>query len=136
MTTAAAMTCETINATLLAVSESISSGGTSDTTVSAIVVNANVAVDATTPATAPTRQRRRGGASVRVQCDAPTARHTDWRQCLALYDQLLAQTPTPVVALNRAVALAEVQGPAAALAAIEHLDLDSHHLYHATRSWL
>ena len=54
-----------------------------------------------------------------VHSDAPSAADTDWRQILALYDQLLALTPTPVVALNRAVALAEVDGPAAALAAVD-----------------
>src|SRR5205814_4660085 len=58
-----------------------------------------------------------------VHADAATAADTDWRQILALYDQLMAQAPTPVVALNRAVALAEVEGPGAALAAIEGLDL-------------
>ncbi len=69
-----------------------------------------------------------------VHSDAPIAAATDWRQILRLYDQLLAQSPTPVVALNRAVALAEVQGPGAALAAIESLDLAEYHLYHAARA--
>ncbi|HEV8627665.1 MAG TPA: RNA polymerase sigma factor [Acidimicrobiia bacterium] len=70
-----------------------------------------------------------------VHSDAPTAAHTDWGQILALYDQLLAVAPTPVVALNRAVALAEVKGPQAALAAVDDLDaLDGYHLYHATRA--
>src|SRR5690606_14935608 len=50
-----------------------------------------------------------------VHSDAPAAADTDWRQILALYDQLMAIAPTPVVALNRAVALAEVAGPQAAL---------------------
>ncbi len=59
---------------------------------------------------------------------------TDWRQVLALYDQLLRHTPTPVVALNRAVAVAEVHGPALALAAIEDLDLPGYHLLPATRA--
>ena len=58
-----------------------------------------------------------------VHSDAPTAAGTDWGQILALYDQLLAVAPTPVVALNRAVALAEVKGPGAALAAVDDLDL-------------
>jgi RNA polymerase sigma-70 factor (ECF subfamily) len=71
-----------------------------------------------------------------VHSDAPTAADTDWRQVLALYDQLYACKPTPVVALNRAVALAEVEGPAAALLAIEALDLDGYHLFHATRAEL
>jgi RNA polymerase sigma-70 factor (ECF subfamily) len=69
-----------------------------------------------------------------VHSDAPTAADTDWGQILALYDQLLVVTPTPVVALNRAVALAEVDGPAAGLAAVEGLDLGGYHLFHATRA--
>lgn len=69
-----------------------------------------------------------------VHSDAPTAAATDWRQVLALYDLLLALTPTPVVALNRAVAVAEVSGPAAALALVDALDLDSFHLLHAIRA--
>jgi len=69
-----------------------------------------------------------------VHSDAPTAARTDWRQILALYDQLLACAPTPVIALNRAVALAEVRGPDAGLAAIEKLDLDTYYLFHATRA--
>ena len=69
-----------------------------------------------------------------VHSDAATSAETDWRQILALYDALLEQTPTPVVALNRAVALAEVQGPAAALAVIDGLDLGGYHLFHATRA--
>ena len=68
-----------------------------------------------------------------VHSDARDASRTDWRQILALYDQLTAIAPTPVVALNRAVALAEVAGPATALDAIESLPLDTYHLYHATR---
>jgi RNA polymerase sigma-70 factor (ECF subfamily) len=69
-----------------------------------------------------------------VHSDAATAADTDWEQVLALYDQLLAFAPTPVVALNRAVAVAEVHGPAMALAAIDDLALDEYHLYHATRA--
>jgi RNA polymerase sigma-70 factor (ECF subfamily) len=69
-----------------------------------------------------------------VHSDAATADETDWRQIVQLYDQLLACSPTPVVALNRAVALAEVDGPAAALAAVDALDLDTYHLFHATRA--
>jgi RNA polymerase sigma-70 factor, ECF subfamily len=69
-----------------------------------------------------------------VHADAPAARDTDWRQILQLYDQLLAIAPTPVAALNRAVALAEVAGPAAGLAAIEPLELDGYYLYHAIRA--
>jgi RNA polymerase sigma-70 factor (ECF subfamily) len=69
-----------------------------------------------------------------VHSDAATAAETDWGQILTLYDQLTAMAPTPVVALNRAVALAEVEGPQAALAAIQRLDLDGYHLYHAIRA--
>src|ERR1700761_2101517 len=72
-----------------------------------------------------------------VHTDAPTAAGTDWRQILVLYDQLLTITPTPVVALNRCVALAEVEGPAAALRQLDALDpgdLDAYHLFHAARA--
>jgi RNA polymerase sigma-70 factor, ECF subfamily len=69
-----------------------------------------------------------------VHSDAPTAADTDWRQILALYDQLLAMTPSPVVALNRAIALAEVDGPDAALAIVDGLDLGGYHVFHATRA--
>jgi RNA polymerase sigma-70 factor (ECF subfamily) len=69
-----------------------------------------------------------------VHSDAATARDTDWAQILQLYDQLLGAAPGPVVALNRAVALAEVHGPAAALAAIEGLPLDNYYLFHAVRA--
>jgi len=71
-----------------------------------------------------------------VHSDAPTAAATDWRQILALYDQLLAIAASPVVALNRAVALAELEGAAPALAAVDALDLESYHLYHSTRAEL
>jgi RNA polymerase sigma-70 factor (ECF subfamily) len=69
-----------------------------------------------------------------VHSDAPTATQTDWRQIVALYDQLLAIEPTPVVALHRAVAVAEVDGPGAALALVDALDLDRYHLFHAVRA--
>jgi RNA polymerase sigma-70 factor (ECF subfamily) len=69
-----------------------------------------------------------------VHSDAPAAARTDWRQILALYDQLAAIAATPVVGLNRAIALAEVAGPAAALAAVDELPLAGYHLYHATRA--
>ena len=59
---------------------------------------------------------------------------TDWRQVVQLYDQLLALTPTPVVALNRAVAVAEVDGPAAGLREVDRLDLPDYHLFHAIRA--
>ncbi len=69
-----------------------------------------------------------------VHSDAPTPEQTDWGQILALYDQLLALAPTPVVALNRCVAVAEVHGPATALAAVDQLDLGDYHLLHSTRA--
>lgn len=69
-----------------------------------------------------------------VHSDAPVAAATDWSQILRLYDQLLALGPNPVVALHRAVAVAEVEGPAAALALVDGLALDRHHLFHAIRA--
>jgi RNA polymerase sigma-70 factor (ECF subfamily) len=71
-----------------------------------------------------------------VHTDAATPADTDWSQILRLYDQLLAFTPTPIVALNRAVALAEVAGPAPALAVVDNLDLPGYHLFHSTRAAL
>jgi RNA polymerase sigma-70 factor (ECF subfamily) len=74
-----------------------------------------------------------------VHSDAPTAASTDWRQILQLYDHLLALAPGPIVALNRAVAVAELEGPADALQLIDSLDADRHHLdryhlFHAIRA--
>jgi RNA polymerase sigma-70 factor, ECF subfamily len=69
-----------------------------------------------------------------VHADAPTVEETDWSQIVALYDQLLALAPTPVVALNRAIAIGEVQGPAPALALVNVLELDDYHPFHATRA--
>jgi RNA polymerase sigma-70 factor (ECF subfamily) len=71
-----------------------------------------------------------------VHSDAPTADRTDWRQIVDLYDQLLTISPGPVVALNRAVAVAEVDGPAEALAIVDRLsrDLDRSHRFHAIRA--
>jgi len=69
-----------------------------------------------------------------VHSDAATAADTDWAQVVQLYDHLLAVSPTPVVALNRAVAVAEVEGPGPALAALDQLDLAGYHLFHATRA--
>jgi RNA polymerase sigma-70 factor (ECF subfamily) len=69
-----------------------------------------------------------------VHSDAPTAAATDWRQIVTLYDQLLALAPSLVGALNRAVALAEVEGPEAALALVDGLDLAGYHLFHAIRA--
>ncbi len=71
-----------------------------------------------------------------VHSDAATAAETDWRQVLALYDQLWALTPTPVVALNRAVAVAEVHGPEPALALVDALDASRYHRVHAVRAEL
>ena len=68
-----------------------------------------------------------------VHSDAASAADTDWRQILALYDRLIALTSTPVVAMNRAVAVAEVDGPAAALALLERLEgLEDYQPFHAT----
>ena len=69
-----------------------------------------------------------------VHADAPTLEETDWSQVVALYDQLLVVAPTPVVALNRAIAIGEVQGPATALALVDELDLNTYHPFHATRA--
>jgi RNA polymerase sigma-70 factor, ECF subfamily len=69
-----------------------------------------------------------------VHSDAPTAALTDWWEIVQLYDQLMAIAPSPVVALNRAVAVAEVDGPAAALALVDELDLVGLHLFHAIRA--
>jgi RNA polymerase sigma-70 factor (ECF subfamily) len=69
-----------------------------------------------------------------VHSDAATADATDWVQILTLYDQLMAVAPTPVVALNRAVAVAEADGPAAALAIVDDLDLGRYYLFHAIRA--
>jgi RNA polymerase sigma-70 factor (ECF subfamily) len=69
-----------------------------------------------------------------VHSDAVTAAATDWHQILRLYDQLMAVAPTEVVALNRAVALAEVDGPAAGLTEVDRLDLGGYHLFHAVRA--
>jgi len=69
-----------------------------------------------------------------VHTDAASAEGTDWAQIIALYDQLLAWTPTPVVALNRAVAIAQLDGPRAGLAAMDGLQLDEYYAYHAARA--
>jgi RNA polymerase sigma-70 factor (ECF subfamily) len=69
-----------------------------------------------------------------VHCDAATAEETDWRQIVALYDQLLAIAPSPVISLNRAVAVGELVGPGPALVLVDGLDLDSYHLFHAVRA--
>ncbi|WP_343063958.1 RNA polymerase sigma factor [Haloechinothrix aidingensis] len=69
-----------------------------------------------------------------VHSDAASIASTDWRQIVQLYDQLLALAPNPVVALHRAVAVAEFEGPEAALALVDDLDLDRYYLLHATRA--
>ena len=69
-----------------------------------------------------------------VHSDAADIGQTDWRQILELYDQLMALAPSPVAALNRAVALAEVDGAQQALAAVDRLDLSDYYLFHALRA--
>jgi RNA polymerase sigma-70 factor (ECF subfamily) len=69
-----------------------------------------------------------------VHSDAASAADTDWSQILQLYDHLMTLAPSPVVALNRAVALAEVQGPRAALTIVDALGLDRYYLFHAIRA--
>ena len=69
-----------------------------------------------------------------VHSDAVTADATDWGQIRQLYDQLMAVAPSPVVALNRAVAVAETEGPRPALDLVDALDLDSYHVFHAVRA--
>ena len=77
-------------------------------------------------------------AIVAVHAAAPSYAETDWPQIVALYDRLMGMQPTPVVALNRALALAELAGPAAALAELDPLEerLESYHLFHAARGEL
>ena len=69
-----------------------------------------------------------------VHADMASIEATDWSQILALYDQLMAIAPTPVVALNRAIAIGEVRGPLAALALLDRLDLENYHPFHAARA--
>ena len=69
-----------------------------------------------------------------VHADAARAEDTDWRQIMQLYDLHLSIAPSPIVALHRAVAVGEVDGPAAALAIVDGLALESHHMYHAIRA--
>ena len=73
-----------------------------------------------------------------VHADAPTADETDWAQIVALYDQLVHLRPTPIIALNRAIAIAELNGPEAGLAAVDETGaaLDDYHLFHAARAEL
>ena len=69
-----------------------------------------------------------------VHSDAQRAEDTDWRQIATLYDHLLSVTPTPVVALNRAIAIAELGQVSEALALVDALPLSTYHLFHATRA--
>jgi RNA polymerase sigma-70 factor (ECF subfamily) len=71
-----------------------------------------------------------------VHTSARDVRATDWSQIVALYDQLVRLDPSPVIALNRAIALAELDGPEVALAAVDRLErgLSGYHAYHATRA--
>jgi RNA polymerase sigma-70 factor, ECF subfamily len=69
-----------------------------------------------------------------VHGDAPSGEETDWGQIVRLYDQLMRVAPTPVAALNRAVAVAERDGPGAGLALVDGLDLHGYHAYHAVRA--
>ena len=69
-----------------------------------------------------------------MHSDAPAAADTDWRQIVRLYDQLGTVAPSPVVALNRAVAVAETEGADTALALVEELELDHYHAFHAVRA--
>jgi RNA polymerase sigma-70 factor, ECF subfamily len=69
-----------------------------------------------------------------VHTDAPTTADTDWSQVVALYDQLTRLDPSPIVELNRAVAIAELDGPDVALALVDRLPLTGYHAWHATRA--
>lgn len=69
-----------------------------------------------------------------VHADAQTFQETDWGQIVSLYDRLLAVTPTPVVELNRAIAVGEVEGPSVALALVDGLDLENYYAFHAARA--
>jgi len=71
-----------------------------------------------------------------VHTDARAFRDTDWSQVVALYDQLVRLDPSPIVRLNRAIAVAELDGPEVALAQVDHLPLDGYHAFHATRAEL
>ena len=69
-----------------------------------------------------------------VHSDAASVETTDWRQIRQLYDQLMSIAPSPVTALNRAVAIAEIEGPQAALILVDRLNLDEYYLFHAIRA--
>ncbi len=72
-----------------------------------------------------------------MHAHAPSAERVDWTAIVSLYDQLCAIAPSPVAALNRAVAIAYAQGPQAGAAALDALpaeELDTYHLYHVARA--
>ncbi len=69
-----------------------------------------------------------------VHTDAPSVSDTDWSQVVALYDQLTRLDPSPIVALNRAVAVAELDGPGVALALVDRVPLEGYHAWHVTRA--
>ncbi|MEZ5215530.1 MAG: hypothetical protein R2715_02795 [Ilumatobacteraceae bacterium] len=71
-----------------------------------------------------------------MHSDANSAEATDWGQIVSLYDQLALIAPSPIVSMNRAIALAERDGPASGLAVLDGLPLDGHHRYHAVRAEL
>ncbi|MCU7728719.1 RNA polymerase sigma factor [Actinoplanes sp. KI2] len=71
-----------------------------------------------------------------VHTSAPDVRYTDWSQVVALYDQLTRLDPSPIVRLNRAIALAELDGPSVALAEVDGLPLDGYHAFHVARAEL
>jgi RNA polymerase sigma factor (sigma-70 family) len=91
---------------------------------------------ATGPGTDPVRHDQILAAISAVHTSARAAGDTDWSQVVALYDQLVRLDPSPVVALNRAIAVAELDGPQVALAAVDRLEpqLAGYHAYHATRA--
>jgi predicted RNA polymerase sigma factor len=82
----------------------------------------------------PTRSVQLQAAIQAVHCAADTFQASDWPQIVALYDQLFSVMPTPVVALNRAIAVVEIEGPAAALTTLDAIapDLDTCHLMHCS----
>lgn len=71
-----------------------------------------------------------------VHTSAPESRDTDWSQVLALYNHMIRLDPSPIVALNRAIAIAEVDSPEVALATVDplHAALNNYHAFHATRA--
>ncbi len=80
------------------------------------------------------RRGQPGPYQIQAAINAVHSDDGDWRQIVALYDQLLAIAPSPIGALNRAVAVAEVEGPQTALAIVDELDLERYHPYHAIRA--